>query len=117
MGLGAIALATISFFVRHPSATHDVRPLVTAFFSQCLSRAYKNPISLAYSTVQFCVTHRKAPVVQRSIGLFFPLLFKILAVFPTTFVDEFKILVRFLAVDINDQSGGSNGLVSELLHT
>ncbi len=114
--LGAIALATISFFVRHPSATHDVRPLVTAFFSQCLSRAYKNPI-LAYSTVQFCVTHRKAPVVQTSIGLFFPLLFKILAVFPTTFVDEFKILVRFLAVDINDQSGGSNGLVSELLHT
>ncbi|GAB5362037.1 hypothetical protein AAMO2058_000763700 [Amorphochlora amoebiformis] len=103
---GCTMLSVIDFFLKHPSPTYNVNPLISVFFSRCLSFGYADPL-LAYSTIEFCVRNC-GDVLRPHLVAYFPLLFKVLASFPTTFVAEFKELVRFLA--------SQDSVKCELLH-
>mmetsp|Transcript_22127 Transcript_22127/g.32980 ORF Transcript_22127/g.32980 Transcript_22127/m.32980 type:complete len:631 (+) Transcript_22127:1342-3234(+) len=96
---GCMVISIIDYFLTHPSPTYNVEPLIATFFGKYLSRGYTDPL-LAYNAIQFCVKNQDT-ILSAHLTAFFPLLMKMLATFPTTFVDEFKILIRFLAAQDN----------------
>eukprot|EP00466_Bigelowiella_natans_P016885 jgi/Bigna1/80322/fgenesh1_pg.70_\ len=93
---GNMILSIIDFFIKHPSSTYNAESLIELYFKRCLSSNFMEPI-LAYSTVQFCVKNCET-LLKNHLTVFFPLLFKIFALFPISYVQEAKVFVRFLAI-------------------